>query len=88
MRQRKGAQPEPWELSKEEERATSPEESPESRGFTRKQTAEEEFGMEGARHLEVDLGECSVVVIANLFYIAWVWVGVGIHGVVSMLEHL
>lgn len=44
--------------------------------------------MEGARHLEVDLGECSVVAIAKLFYIAWVWVGVGIHGVVSMLEHL
>lgn len=44
MRQRKGAQPEPCELSKEEEGATSPEESPESRGFTRKQTAKEEFG--------------------------------------------
>lgn len=50
MRQRKekGAQPEPWELSKEEEGATSPEESPESRGFTRKQTARGVWCMEGA----------------------------------------
>lgn len=60
MRQRRGrgAQPRPWEMSKEEEEGLmSPEESAESRGLTRNLTAGAAGAWREQEHLAVNLGE-------------------------------